>query len=285
MNKKINGARDASALTAKRRGSFIFKIVLGLIFVSPLIIGVVFSFVPNNRLYTLPSLDIILKEFTLDNYRWVYSNVSIVRYIINSLIVCAVAITVQITIGCMSAYAFSYFNFKGRDLLFNIVLVSMMIPGQVTVIANYLLIQDLNLANSYLGLSITSFVGGTSIFMLRQYFLQLPYELRQAAAIDGCGDMGFLLRIAVPCAVPVIASLVIYLFIGIYNQYLWPMLVATRTDMQTIQIGMSMLVGEEVEEYGHVLAGAVISVIVPIVIFIIGQDYMVKGMTAGAIKG
>lgn len=115
--------------------------------------------------------------------------------------------------------------------------------------------------------------------------MSLPKDLKAAATIDGCGDMGFLFRIVMPLSVPSLASLSIYLFIQIYNQYFWPLLVTNKDTMRTIQIGMAMLVTAEKLSYGVILAGAAMCIIPAVLIFIFGQDYIVKGMTSGSIKG
>lgn len=262
-----------------------FRVLLGICFIAPLLIGILFSFVPNEFLNSLPSMDVIFQHFTLENYQHLFSSIPILRYVTNSLTLCLVIITVQLIVSCLAAYAFSSFNFPGKDFLFNLILIAMMIPGQVTTITNYLTVNDLNLINTYLGLCLPYFVGGTAIFMMRQFFLTLPKELKEASLLDGCSDMRFLFKVALPLAVPTIASLAIYIFIDIYNMYFWPMLVAQDENMFTVQIGMSMLVSSGATEYGRVLAGAVISILIPLVAFIVGQSYLIKGMTAGAVKG
>lgn len=268
-----------------RTASFVGKTALGLLFVSPLFVGLVFSFLPNEILFKVPSVEEIFQNLSLDNYVWVLNYIPILRYLLNSFIVCGIVILVQVVLDCLAGYAFACFEFPGKKFLFSAILVAMMIPGEVTVIANFLQIQKWGLLNTYLGLSITSFVGGTGIFMMRQFFLQLPHSIKDAARVDGCGELRFLAFIAAPMASSAIASLAIYLFIAVYNMYFWPMLVGQKTEMQTIQIGMSMLVGIENKEYGHVLAGAVISILVPVIIFIFGQDFIIRGMTEGAEKG
>ncbi len=269
----------------KERAGFWLKFLLGLFFISPLLIGFVFSFVPSEYLNNLPALQTILDNLTLDNYRFILDYIPIFRFLSNSFIVCAIIILVQVLLSSFAAYAFSFFKFRGSKVLFQLILVAMMIPAEVTVIANYLTIQNWNLINTYIGLCATSLLGGTSIFMMRQSYMQIPKELKEASLVDGCGDMRFLFKIAMPLTIPTIASLAIFLFISAYNMYFWPMLIAQNTDMQTIQIGMAMLVGTENVEYGHVLAGAMISIVIPIAAFIIGQDYLIKGMTSGAVKG
>ena len=268
-----------------RAAAFGGKTVIGLLFISPLLVGLVFSFLPNEMLFKVPSFEEIKQNLTLDNYVWVLNYIPILRYLLNSFIVCGIVIVVQVVLDCLAGYSFACFEFPGKKLLFSTILIAMMIPGEVTVIANFLQIQKWGLLNTYLGLSVTSFVGGTGIFMMRQFFLQIPYSIKDAARVDGCGELRFLMSVAAPMASPAIASLAIYLFIAVYNMYFWPMLVGQKTEMQTIQIGMSMLAGVENKEYGHVLAGAMISILVPVIIFIFGQDFIIRGMTEGAEKG
>ena len=256
------------------------KIVLGVIFISPVLVGFLFSFVPNHLLNGLPSLSQIFGNLTLDNYKWVLGYVPVFRYLLNTLIVCAATVCSSTVLSCMAGYAFACFEFKGKVLLFNLILVAMMIPADVTVITNYLNVQKWGLVNTYPGLFITMLVGGTAIFMMRQYFLQLPKDIK-----DGCGHMRFLLQIGIPMAIPTISALAITEFIGVYNRYFWPMLIAQTKEMQTIQIGMAMLVDVETANYGNILAGAMICIIAPVIVFLIAEDYIIKGMTAGAVKG
>ena len=265
--------------------SYIIKLLIGLLMISPLLIGFVFSFVPNEYLLNVPTLQTVLDNLTFDNYKFVVHAVPIFRYILNSLIVCAIICCSQIILASMAGYAFAFFKFKGKDLIFTLVLVAMMIPAEVTVIANYLHVQKWGLLNTYPGLAITSLIGGTAVYMMRQYFLQIPKELKEASVVDGCGDFRFLISIAMPMAIPTISSLAIYQFIGAFNMYFWPMLVGQKKQMQTVQIGMSMLVGTENQEYGSILAGAMICILIPVIVFIFGQDYIIKGMTDGAVKG
>lgn len=264
---------------------YLVKILIGVLFISPIIIGFVFSLLPNETLFGVPSLTQIGEQSSLFNYKWVIENIPIIRYLINTFIVCLIVIISQVVISSLAGFAFAFFDFKGKNTIFNLVLVSMMIPAEVTVITNFLQVQSWGMVNKYIGLCITSLVGGTSVFQMRQFYLQLPRDYKDASVMDGCSDMRFLFRIAIPLSKPVIASLSIFLFINTYNMYFWPMLIAQKKEMQTIQLGMAMLVGTEDQQYGYILAGAMISIIIPVIAFIIGQDYIIRGMTAGGIKG
>lgn len=264
---------------------FWLRLLLGICFIAPILMAVLFSFLPNEMLNGLPNVSKIVDSLTVDNYAWVFKNVPILRYVTNSLVMCLIIIVAQVIISSLSAYAFSFFRFRGKDFLFQLILIAMMIPGQVVTICNFLTVKNAHLLNTYIGLCLPYMIGGTAVFMMRQYYLTIPRELKEASMLDGCGDLRFLFQIVAPLSIPTIAALSIYLFIDIYNMYFWPLLVGQEQKMYTIQIGMSVLAGGENIQYGRILAGSVISIIIPVITFLIGQDYLIKGMTAGAVKG
>ena len=260
------------------------KTLIGILFISPIILGVLFSFQAEEELMSVP-LHIIAENPTIKNFVEVFQKIPLLNYLKNTLIVCVGAIIGQIVIADLAAYGFVYFNFRGKNLLWMLVLGSMMIPGEVVVITNFITVQNMGLVNTYLGLMITSFIGGTSIFMMRQYYMTLPRDYREAAELDGCGDITFLFRIATPLAIPTIASLAIYLFVSIYNAYFWPVLVTNKMDMRTVQVGVAYLVTADVVQYSQIMASAIIAIIPTVVAYIFGQDYIIKGMTSGGVKG
>ena len=264
--------------------SFALKTIIGILFISPLIVGVCFSLQTDQELMTYP-LKLITANPTLESYAQVFRQIPILHYLKNSAVVCLVCIVAQVIISCLAAYGFVFFKFPGKNLLFTLILMTTMIPGEVVVITNYVTIQNMRLIDTYAGLVLPSLISGTAIFLMRQYFMTLPKDYKEAAILDGCGDMGFLFRVAMPLSIPTISSLAIYLFVQIYNQYFWPMLVTSRDEMRTIQIGISYLVTADVVNYGHILAGAVVAIIPSVLIYILGQDYIIKGMTAGGLKG
>ena len=217
----------STARTKKRAAAaagFTVKLALGLVFISPLIIGLFFSFQTEQELMSYP-LHLLPQHFTLENYQAVFAKVPLLLYLKNSVIVCVIAIFAQVVFATLAAYAFACFEFPFKKLLFSLVLATTMVPGEVVVVTNYLTIQNMSLTNSYAGLVLPSLISGTAIFLMRQYFLALPKEYKEAATIDGCGEIGYLFRVAMPLAVPTFASLAIYLFVQIYNQFFWPLLV------------------------------------------------------------
>lgn len=264
--------------------SLFFKIVIGLVFIAPIIVCILFSLQQEGEIATLtPKL--FTANPTLENYRTVLNTMPIFTYLKNSLIVCLLTIVIQMFLVSFAAYAFSFFEFRGKKALFTLILMAMMIPPDIVVITNFVTVQRLHLTDTYLGLILPSLVSGMGIFLMRQYYMTVPKELKDAAVIDGCGHFRFLFQILLPMSVPTIASLALYTFIIEYNHYFWPLLVTNTDKMRTIQIGVSMLVRSDWLEYGPMLAGAAVAIIPPALIFIIGQDYIVKGMTDGAVKG
>ena len=283
MSKKINSGFNKRK--AKRLTSYLLKVLLGLAIISPVLICLSFAFKPATELMGAGYAKLFPDNPTFENFKWVINEVPVLTYLKNTLIQCAIVICAQLVLCSAAAYALTFFDFKGKDLLFTIILSSMMIPGDVVVITNYIQIQHWQLTDTHFGMAVPYLVGGMGIFLMRQFYLTLPRDLKDAADIDGCGDMGFFVRIAVPLSVPSLASLAIYEFIAIYNRYFWPLLVTSSDSMRTVQIGMAMLNSGESGKPSYVLAGAALCIIPAVIVFIIGQKYLIKGMTAGAVKG
>lgn len=261
------------------------KTFVGICFIFPVIIACIFSFVPNEELYGVPSIATIFETATLENYQWIFNNIPIFRYVSNSLVQCVIIIIAHTILGCLAAYAFAFFKFKGKDTIFQIVLIAMMVPGEVCTICNFLTVRNMGLVNTFLGLTVVSFVSCHAIFMLRQSYLTIPKEIKEATMMDGCGELRFLFKFAIPMSIPTICSLAITTFISVFNSYLWPLLISRSPDKYTVQIGMALLVTQEVPTYGRSMAGAVLCMFFPVVIFIIFQSYMIKGLVSGAVKG
>lgn len=275
-------------MTVKRRRETIsvsLKTMLGIIFIFPVLIALVFSFVPNDKLYGLPSVATVIEFFTFENYEWIFANIPILKYVSNSLTMCCIVIIAQSVVACLAAYAFAFFEFKGKNTIFQILLIAMMVPGEVCTICNFLTVRNMGLLNTLMGMVIISLVSCHAIFMMRQSYLSMPRELREATMIDGCGEIRYLVQFAVPLSVPTICSLAITTFISVFNAYLWPLLIARSPEKYTVQIGMALLIDNELPTYGRSMAGAVLCMIIPVIVFIIFQSYMIKGLTKGAVKG
>jgi len=265
--------------------AFVLKVGIGLIILFPVFVMASWSLRPDAELVQYGAT-LFPKTWTLEYYEWAFENLNLMRYIMNSFIQFFIIFLGHVILSSLAAYAFVFFKFKGAELIFTMILVAQVIPGEVTIIANYITVQKLGLMDTFAGLTLPSLVSGMSIFMLRQYFLTIPKELKEASELDGCGDVRFLLKILLPISIPTYASLAIYDFIGVYNSWFWPLLVTNSDDMRTVQIGLAQAMGGQVyDEYGRVLAAATVAVIPTIIVFVIGQEYLIRGMVSGSVKG
>lgn len=224
-------------------------------------------------------------QLMLDNYKRAIELAPFFTFIKNSLIVAVVTTLAQVVTGAMAAYAFSMMEFKGKNILFMLMLATMMIPGQAIIIANYLTIANWGLRDTFAALILPHAATAFAVFNMRQAFLQFPKELKEAADIDGCTNFKFFYKIAVPLIKPSLGALGIYVFLQSWNQYLWPLLVTDTVDMRTVQIGLGMLQGAESTDFRPVMAGSMIILIPSIIAFVAGQKQLISGLTSGAVKG
>lgn len=268
----------------KEYGYLLLKLLVGGLVIFPLLYGICLSFMGMADIFKMPPV-LISENMSWNNYRAVFSRVPIFTYFKNTLFVSAVQVAAQILTSSFAAYAFTFFEFRGKKLLFTLVLATMMIPYESNLISNYLTICNLKLVDTYLGLTLPFLANGMSIFILRQFYLTIPRELKEATVIDGCGHMNFLFRIAFPISKSATASLGLYAFVNAYNQYFWPLLVTNKDAMRTIQVGTGILKDSEGADYGLVLAAAMTAIVPAVIVFIVGQKSLVRGMVAGAVKG
>lgn len=258
------------------------KIFLGILLAFPILYALWLSFNTNGN---IASMRYFTFEFTLDSYRTVFSEFNVLRYVLNSFIYVLICVVCQVITCSLAAYSFVFFKYKGRELLFTVITLTMMIPVDSIIIANYMTVASLRLTDTYIGIAITSLTSGMGIFLMRQSFRTVPMELKEAAEIDGCGRMRFLAAILLPVSLSSIIALAIYLFIANYNHFFWPLLVTSKDSMRTIQVGVSLLMDAETGQFAAQCAVAIVALIVPIFVFFVAYKYLVKGMTAGAVKG
>lgn len=260
-------------------------LICGLIIIIPVLYCISISFMRVSDILARPPR-LWPSSITFDNYITAWTKSRIPRYLLNSLLVSLVCSVVRIFTASLAGYGFAFLDFKGKNLLFALVLGTMLIPGDVILASNYFTVSQMGLVNTYLGIMILYFVSASNIFMLRQHFLTLSKSLREAAQLDGCSDLRFYFRILMPISTPTLVTVFISSFISTWNMYLWPLLVANSSnDMRTVQIGLKTLNFAEETSYGGTMAGAMIILIPTLVIFMIFQRKIVSGMTSGAVKG
>ncbi len=216
-----------------------------------------------------------------ENFRRVFEQAPMMRYFANSLAVAMLSTSVRLLLAVLAAYAFVFYDFPGHKLLFFLMLGTMMLPADTLVITNYQTVTRMGLLDTYLGMSIVSFVGASQMFMLRQTFLTSPKAMREAALIDGCGDLHFIFSILVPAVYPLLLMLFLQSFLAQWNAYLWPLLVTNRVEMRTVQVGLTMLTTFESTNYETILAGVAIVMAPTALLFIVLRGFATRAMNDG----
>ena len=256
--------------------------ILTFLWLVPIIWALSISFRPEEVLRVDPG-GLLPLPFTLENYARVLRSSLVPRWFLNSVIVSVVHTLLVLTVSAMAAYAFARIPFKGKRFVFPLVLAGLMVPAQVTFIPIYLMIARLEWHNTYQALILPGVATPFGVFLLTQFFKAIPREIEEAAMIDGASRLTIMLRIILPLAVPALATLGIFTFFGIWNDFLWPLISATRPEMQTVTVGLPRLVGNwgPVQFLGPTMAAAWVAAFPVVVLFFIFQKYLIRGITLG----
>lgn len=256
------------------------------------------SLKPEAEIFRFPPLW-LPRTWEWSNYREAMQAAAFGRYFVNTVIY-ALAVTISNLVFCsMAAYAFARLRFRGRDVVFILVLGTMMIPAQVTMVPVFIMLKhwpllggnDLlgagghGLLNSYPGLVLPAAVGAFGIFLLRQFFMTLPRELEDAARIDGCSEAGIYWRIILPLSKPALATLGIFTFTAAWNEFLWPLLITSKDSMRTLQLGLQVFQTQYTTRWDLLMAGTVVVTIPVLIIFLAGQRYFTRGIALSGMKG
>ena len=260
------------------------NVVVALFILFPLLYAVSVSLMTGSELFTM-DMNLIPSAPTLENYLRAWAQVPLLRFILNSFLVAGCITLGQILTCSLAAFAFSFLNFKGKNVLFMLVMATMMVPGEATIISNYLTVSQLGILDTYLVLILPSLSSAMGIFLFRQFYMTFPISLYESAKLDGCGNLRFIVRILLPLTKSAIGAMSVYTFINAWNMYMWPLLVTGSQEMRTVQIGISMLDNTDAQSITLMMAG-VVSVIIPsMIIFVVGQKQLIRGMFSGAVKG
>lgn len=269
---------------ARTAGRIMLNLVVALLVLGPLLYAVSIAFMPSGELFTM-DMNILPKNPTLDNFKQALQKVPLARFVINSFLVAGLITIGQIISCSLAAFSFSFLNFKGKNLLFMLVMATMMIPGEATIISNYLTVSSWNWLDSYQVLIVPYLTSAMGIFLFRQFFLSFPISLYESAKIDGCGNLRFIWQILMPLTKSAVGAMAVYTFINAWNMYMWPLLVTGSDRMRTVQIGISMLDSVDSQSVTLMIAGVVLIILPSISIFIVGQKQLIRGMFSGAVKG
>lgn len=261
--------------------------IVALIFVSPLLWMIAASLKPEAQIFSDMSN---IRTFwptaaTLGNYVEVFTRVNMMKFILNSLFYVFVIVILDLAVNSVCGYALAKFNFPGKELLLTVVISLMVLPMEAIMLPLYKEVASLGWVNTWAGL-IVPFVGKCfSIYMFRQFFLDIPDDLLEAAAIDGCGPIKTFFTIVMLISGTVYATIFILDFVAHWNDFMWPMLVVTGEDMRTIQLAIQTFFGSKPIHYGAIMASLTISAIPMLLMFVFLQKYYVEGIASTGIKG
>jgi sn-glycerol 3-phosphate transport system permease protein len=282
-----SGARRPGAAGAKRGGKvwrYALLTILAAIVLFPVYMTVIGSLLHPEQLLSRPPT-MFPTHPTWDTYSTAWSAGHLATYLRNSAIV-AVAITLgQVVTAILAGYAFAFLEFPFRRTLFLVFLATLMVPFEITIVTNLQTVVSLHWYNTYAGLAVPFMATGFGAFLMRQAFLGVPRDLQDAAALDGYGHLRFMARVAVPLARPAVAALAVFGFLSAWNQYLWPLLITKNDDLRTVQIGLRQLRATSIDQINVTLAGVVLAALPLVVLLILFQKQLVRGLTAGAVKG
>ncbi len=219
------------------------------------------------------------------NYMKIWNKIPLATFTFNSVKLTVIITLIQVATSSFAAYGFSKCKFKGRDVLFLLYVATIAIPWQVYMLPQYSMMNKMHLVDSHLGYVLMQSFTAFGVFLMRQFFMSLPNELLEAGRIDGLSEYGNYFRIALPLAKPSIATLTIFSFVTIWNDYMGPMIYFNSTENKTIQLGIKMFIAQYSAEYGLVMAASVLSLIPVLAIFLGGQKFFVQGIASSGIKG
>jgi multiple sugar transport system permease protein len=264
----------------------LLMVIIAILVIIPILWMLSTSFKPKSQWF-LPEIHWIPKTFTWENYQKILNNDSlpIARWFFNSLMLSGTITLLILVVDSLAAYAYARMEFPGRRVLFALLLATLFLPGVMFLVPNFLTIARLGWLNNYLGVITPALAGVFGVFFMRQFFESLPRELEEAAQIDGATQFQTFRLIALPLAKPALATLGIITFLGAWNDFLWPLLILKDRALLTLPPGLRTLQGAYTSEYGQMMAGAAITAVPVLILYIILQKYIVESVQTTGLKG
>ncbi len=275
-------AADRAPSGWRLAGRYTLLGIVTFLVVFPVYTTVVAALKPGDKVLQNP---LVPDSFTLQVLADAWSEGRLGRYLLNSFVVAAIVTIGQVVTSLLSAYAFALLDFPGRGVLFVVFLSTLLVPVEATLVVNRRTIDSLGWLNSYQGLAIPFAATAFGTFLIRQAFLSLPRDLHDAARIDGAGHVSFVRYLAIPMVTPTLGALALFSFLSSWNQYLWPNLITTEAEMNTVQSGLRLLRYSSLDEPNLLMAGTVIAAVPVFAALVVFQRSLVRGLTAGAVKG
>jgi len=257
---------------------------MALLFGIPLLWLLISSFMTNAQINRFPPT-IVPDSLHLDGYRFVVENALFPRWFLNSAIVSLTTVASNLVFCSLAGYAFARLRFRGSTTLLVLMLATLVVPFQLTMIPTFLVMKQLGLIDSLGALIVPSLVTPFGVFLLRQFFVSLPRELEEAAWIDGCGRLKILWRIVLPLARPALATVAVLTFLTSWNDLIWPLIAINSNHHYTLQLGLATFQGQHRTQWSAVMAGNVITVLPVLIAFLFAQKTFIRSLTSSAVKG
>ncbi|GAB1441966.1 carbohydrate ABC transporter permease [Ignavibacteriales bacterium] len=260
-----------------------FLIITGFLTLAPFIWMLSASFMLDGHASVFPPR-FFPDEFTFTQYETLFSRLDVSRNLINSVLISTMVTVVSLIFNSMAGFAFAKYRFRGKDTIFKMLLSSMVIPSQVTMLPLFLMLKEFGFLNTYMAILVPGLANVFGIFLIRQYVMAIPDSLIESARIDGATDFQIYYKIIVPLAMPVMVTLAIFTFMGTWNDFLWPLIVLNDSSMYTLPVALANLMGEHTKDPELMMAGSVITILPVMMLFLVLQKYYIKGIMMGSVK-
>ena len=258
--------------------------ILAVGMVIPFVWMLLASFKTSNEVFSIP-MKLMPEIWYGENYQEIWKKIPLLTFFVNTTKLTLITTVIQVLTSCFAAYGFAKVKFKGRDILFVIYVTTIAVPWQVYMVPQFALMSKMQLTNSHLGLILMQAFSAFGVFLMRQFLMGIPGELLEAARIDGLNEYGIFARIALPLVKPGIATLIIFTFVNIWNDFMGPMIYINSTELKTIQLGIRMFISQYGADYALIMAASVCSLIPVLIIFMLCQRWFIEGIAAGGVKG
>ena len=272
---------NARLKVALLHGALLLGVVVAL---TPLLWMVSASFMPTGQASSYPP-SLLPSRVTFEHYRDLFTRLDLGRTLFNSAFLATAVTLISLLVNSMAGYAFAKLRFRGRDRIFRGLLAALVIPVQVAMLPLFLLLKEIGLVNTYLGVMLPAMASIFGIFLIRQYALAIPDDLLDAARIDGAGEFRIYRSVVMPLLAPILVTLAIFTFLAVWNDFMWPLIVLTDNDMYTLPVALANLVGEHAPDTELMMAGSVLTVLPVLVLFLVLQRYYIEGVMLGSVKG
>lgn len=275
--------------TALRRGfvrlaTYLILVAGALFILLPFVWMIVTSLKPSAEVLLMPP-KWLPSRIQWENYVQAFESAPFVRYFCNSVIVTVLITAGELVTTVLAAFAFSQFQFRGRQVLFLLLVATMMVPGEILVIPNFVTLAKLGWVDTYKALALPWCASVFSIFLLRQQFSSIPQDFRKAARVDGCGDLRYLLTVLVPMSRPTVVSIALLKVINSWNSYLWPLIATNTNDMRTLPVGLAFFSTEAGVKYNTLMAFSIMIILPTLVVYLFTQKYIIRGVSNTGLKG